>query len=300
MTVVGRWAPSPTGDFHIGNLRTALLAWLFARSAGGRFLWRFEDLDITSKAEFRLTQQRDMNLIGLDWDGEPISQSDRLELYAARLSELIDAGYTYDCYCSRREIREAAAAPHDHLPEGAYRGTCRHLTAAQIAERQKSGRPPALRLAAHAVEETVFDRQLGEFTGVVDDVVLRRGDGTPAYNFVVVVDDDDQGINQVVRADDLLASTPRQVHLAHLLKATVPEYAHVPMVLDGEQRRLAKRWGAVTLSDRIALGEKPITVLNALLSSLDLPQLGRVSELATVLGVFDAVALPRTPFIYEP
>ena len=304
-STVGRWAPSPTGDLHLGNLRTALLAWLFARSASGRFLWRFEDLDGAVRPQFYDSQLRDMAALGLDWDGEPIRQSDRTDLYRDAIADLRQRGLTYECYCSRREIAEAAAAPHGPSPEGAYPGTCRRLAQRDRERRRRDGRPPALRLRAGAdgaspTELTIADRQLGEYTGGVDDFVLQRGDGTPAYNLAVVVDDAAQGVTEVVRGDDLLPSTPRQVHLARLLGLEAPQYAHAPLVLGPQGHRLAKRDGAVTLADRRALGETPIEVLNLLLSSLGFDPVAVPGDLRALAEHFDPTALPRQPWAYEP
>lgn len=298
--LTGRWAPSPTGDLHIGNLRTALLAWLFARSRAGRFLWRFEDLDGAVRPEYYRRQLEDVSALGIDWDGDPIRQSDRTDLYQEALQTLRETGLLYPCFCSRREIREAVSAPHEYLPEGAYPGTCRELTTAQVAERNRSGRPAALRLRVPDVEVTIVDELLGAHTSYVDDVVLQRGDGTPAYNLVVVVDDADQGVTQVVRADDLLTSTPRQVHIARLLGVEPPDYAHVPLVLNSHGQRLAKRDGAVTLGDREQLGEGPIDVLNTILASLDLGPLDSVDQLPRLAEIFDPSSLPRVPWIYSP
>ncbi|WP_419921019.1 tRNA glutamyl-Q(34) synthetase GluQRS [Candidatus Poriferisodalis sp.] len=304
-STTGRWAPSPTGDLHLGNLRTALLAWLFARSARGDFLWRFEDLDNAVRPQFYESQLRDVAALGLDWDGEPARQSDRMELYRDAISDLSGRGLTYECFCTRREIAEAAAAPHGPSPEGAYPGTCRQLTRGERELRRRDGRPPALRLRVDATDSghaelTVTDSQLGSYTGIVDDFVLQRGDGTPAYNLAVVVDDAAQDINQVVRGDDLLASTPRQVHLAELLGVEPPSYAHVPLVLGPQGQRLAKRDGAVTLSDRRALGETPLDVTNLLLASLGLEPTTSTQDLAAIAARFDPAALPNQPWVYTP
>jgi glutamyl-tRNA synthetase len=299
VTPTGRWAPSPTGTLHLGNLRTALLAWLFARSAGGRFVWRFEDLDGAVRPEFYDAQLGDVAALGMDWDGGPMRQSERLDVYADAISTLEGRGLTYRCWCSRREIRDAAAAPHGDQPEGAYPGTCRSLSSREVREREETGRPAALRLRAGAPVVTIVDRLRGSHTAVVDDVVLRRGDGTPAYNLTVVVDDDAQGVTEVVRGDDLLASTPRQVHLAALLGIDPPAHAHVPLCLNSEGRRLAKRDGAVTLADRTDLGEQPVDVLNRLLASLELSLVSSVGELTAIAATFDPIALPSAPWILE-
>ncbi|WP_428117051.1 tRNA glutamyl-Q(34) synthetase GluQRS [Candidatus Poriferisodalis sp.] len=301
-STTGRWAPSPTGDLHLGNLRTALLAWLFARSADGDFGWRFEDLDNAVRPQFYDSQLRDVAALGLDWDGEPIRQSERRELYRDAIADLERRGLTYECFCTRREIAEAATAPHGPAPEGAYPGTCRALTAAERAHRRSAGRPAALRVrvnpddALEGRSVTLVDRQLGSFSGTVDDFVLRRGDGTPAYNLAVVVDDGDQGVTEVVRGDDLLPSTPRQVHLARLLGIDAPAYAHVPMVLGRSGQRLAKRDGAITLADRRALGETTLDVLNLLLHSLGIEPIATAQELPATAAVFQPAALPTDPW----
>lgn len=249
----GRFAPSPTGPLHLGNLRTALLAWLFARAADSRFLVRMEDLDeATARPEHERSQLADLAALGLDWDGPVVRQSERGHLYEEAIARLTEAGLT--------------------------------------------GRPPALRLRAGGARVTVVDRRHGEFDGVVDDLVLRRNDGTPAYNLAVVVDDAEQGVEQVVRADDLLASTPRHVHLARLLGLTPPGYAHVPLVLAPDGSRLAKRHGAVTIADR----GSPSDVLSMLAASVGLASAGERVSAATVLERFDPDKVPSEPWVLQP
>ena len=289
----GRFAPSPSGDLHLGNLRTALLAWLFARSTGRRFLMRMEDLDrVREGSEAR--QLADLRAIGLDWDGPVVRQSQRTALYENAIAFLTAAGLTYECFCTRREILEAASAPH--APAGAYPGTCRNLTEAQ---KSAQTRPPALRLRAEVTEFAVDDVVVGRFHGQVDDVVLRRVDGVPSYNLAVVVDDGDQGVDQVVRGDDLLSSSPRQAYLATLLGITVPTYAHVPLALNSQGNRLAKRDGAVTLEDQAALGLGPRDVLSIMAQSLELAAPDEPVTVEQLLRRFDPAALPRTPWSFE-
>ena len=297
--MTGRWAPRPTGHFHLGHLRTALLAWLFARSSASRFIWRFEDLDAAVRPEFYRSQIRDYERIGLDWDGEPVRQSDRLDVYRDAIEQLTHQGLTYRCWCTRREIREATVAQHSHLPEGAYSGICRNLTRRQIAEREASGRSPALRLRTNGELIKMQDRQLGTFEGAVDDFVLCRGDGVPSYNLGVVVDDADLGVTEVVRGDDLLPSTPRQIHLFGLLGLAPPSYAHVPLVVSSSGERLAKRHGAVTIEDRLTLGESEFDVLNTLLSSLRINQVASFGELRERAKDFDPSSLPVTPWVFD-
>jgi glutamyl-tRNA synthetase len=291
--VIGRFAPSPTGALHVGNLRTGLLAWLFARSAGSRFLLRVEDLDpADARPEHEAGQLADLAAVGLDWDPPIVRQSERRWAHEAAVERLVADGRTYACYCTRREIREAASAPHG--PAGAYPGTCRDLADADRALREAAGRRPALRLDARGAVVTVTDRLHGDLTLAVDDIVLRRNDGICAYNLAVVVDDDAMGVEEVVRGDDLLDSTPRQAHLAELLGLAVPSYAHVPLVLGADGARLAKRHGAVTLADLDGHD-----VLGLLATSLDLASPGEPVTPATLLARFDPDRLPRTAWVWH-
>jgi glutamyl-tRNA synthetase len=276
----GRFAPSPTGDLHVGNLRTALLAWLFARSQGARFLMRVEDLDSGRvRREFEASQLADLRAIGIDWDGAIVRQSERQDLYAQALARLDADGLLYRCWCTRAEIREAASAAHGPLPEGAYPGTCRELTATAVAEREASGRPPAWRVRAGTAAVTFEDRICRQFTGVVDDFVVRRNDGAYAYNLAVVVDDAEQSIGEVVRGADLLDSTPRQLWLGERLGLPAPRHAHVPLMLGPDGTRLAKRHGAVTLADRAALGQSAAEVRRELLAPFGLGDCVTMQEL---------------------
>lgn len=290
----GRFAPSPTGPLHVGNLRTALLAWLFARSEGSRFLLRFEDLDPTASREEHLrSQQRDLEALGIDWDGAPLRQSERRAEHDAALATLVGLGLIYPCYCSRREVQEAALAPHGAPLDGGYPGTCRQLDAAGRAAREAAGRRPALRLRAEGASASFVDVLHGPRSGVVDDFVLRRADGVPAYNLAVVVDDAAQGIQEVVRGDDLLPTTPRQVLLAQLLGLETPRYAHVPLVLGPDGERLTKRDGAVTLADRSAIGQEPSEVLAWIAASLGLAGEGERVTPADLVARFDPAQIPR-------
>lgn len=291
----GRFAPSPSGDLHLGNLRTALIAWLFARATDRRFLVRVEDLDRVREGA-RQRQLDDLAALGLEWDGQVLDQSARLEHYEEAITRLRDAGRTYECFCTRKEILSAPSAPH--APGGAYPGTCRDLTQEQRREKAAS-RPAALRLRADTSSYTITDLLHGTYTGTVDDFVLQRGDGTPAYNLAVVVDDGAQGIDQVVRGDDLLSSTPRQAYLAELLDLPIPHYAHVPLALNAEGKRLAKRDGAVTLADQQALGRTPNQVLGVLADSLRMAKPGEIVSPRLLLERFDAAALPRDPWIFD-
>ncbi len=291
----GRYAPSPTGSLHLGNLRTALVAWLFARAAGSRFAMRVDDLDSgRSREHFVAEQLADLQAIGLDWDGEPLRQSERRDAYDEAIARLRAQGLIYECWCTRAEIREAASAPHGALAEGAYPGTCRELSAAQRAERVASGRPAALRVRAGAAQLRIDDRLAGAICGVVDDFVVQRNDGDHAYNLAVVVDDAAQGVEEVVRGADLLETAPRQAWLAQTLGLPVPAYAHVALVLGADGTRLAKRHGAVTLAER---GEDPAQTRALLARSLGLAQPGEQPSLDELLSRFAPAQLPREPIV---
>lgn len=286
----GRFAPSPSANLHLGNLRTAVLAWLFARSTGRQLLLRVEDLDDRTFPEIAARQVEDLAEIGVTWDGPVEYQTAHEPRYHVIVDELTDRGLTFECFCSRKDILAAPRAPH--APEGSYPGTCRDLTADDRAERTASaGRPPAIRLRSDVTEFSVHDVLHGQYTGVVDDFVLRRFDGVPAYNLAVVVDDAASGVDQVVRGDDLLTSAPRQAYLATLLGHRPPTYAHVPLVLNAEGKRLAKRDGAVTLAE---LGvEHALTLIAGSLGY-------RASTVDGMLGEFDPARLPREPWVYLP
>ncbi|MFT3969861.1 MAG: tRNA glutamyl-Q(34) synthetase GluQRS [Micropruina sp.] len=292
--MAGRFAPSPTSDLHLGNLRTALLAWLFARSSGREFLLRIEDLDtlrVAAAPEVAARQIADLTALGLDFDGEPVWQSHRLATYARAVDRLD----TYECFCTRREIAEAASAPHDdgYRP---YPGTCRDLSEDDRAARRRT-RPPAIRVRAVGATQTVTDRWAGDVTGVVDDFVVVRNDGVPAYNLAVVVDDIAQGVDQVVRGDDLLSSSPRQAWLTRQLGGMVPEFAHVPLAVNPDGRRLAKRDGAVTLADLARNGVTATQVLAQLACSLGMAGGNEHVTPANLLRRLNPDALPRTPWV---
>ncbi len=296
----GRYAPSPTGDLHLGNLRTALLAWLFARWSGRDLLLRIEDLDRGRvRPGFAEQQQADLAALGITFDGAPVWQSRRGPAYAAAVAAL--SGSTYECFCTRREIAEAASAPHPVPGQepARYPGTCRELTDAERAERRRR-RPAALRVRADAAVESVQDLLHGTVTAVVDDFVVRRGDGGHAYNLAVVVDDADSGVDQVVRGDDLLPSAINQAWLARRLGRAVPTYAHVPLAVNAAGVRLAKRDGPVTLRELSALGHPPAEVLGRLAVSLGLAAAGEPVTVAELSSRFDPARLPREPWVVEP
>jgi glutamyl-tRNA synthetase len=295
----GRFAPSPSADLHIGNLRTAVLAWLFARWTGRRFLVRVDDLDDRTHADIANRQLDDLAAIGLTWDETPEWQSQHPARYDEVIAQLADRDLLYECYCSRRDIAQAPQAPH--APQGAYPGTCRDLTDAERETRRaEASRPPALRLRTETFVYTVHDVLHGEYTGIVDDFVVRRGDGVAAYNLAVVVDDAFSGVDQVVRGDDLLPAAATQAYIAGLLGHDPPTYAHVPLAVNVEGRRLAKRDGAVTLPQLAAEGMDPSAVLGVIAESLDLAAPGERVSLDAVRQRFSPERLPRERWVVLP
>lgn len=295
----GRYAPSPSGDLHLGNLRTALLSWLAARAEDRQLLLRYEDLDAGRTVQGSAERQRvDLESLSITFDAEVLWQSQRHQIYDDAVAGLRLQGLVYECFCTRREIQEAARAPH--APPGAYPGTCRELSE-QERGRRREQRPPALRLRVpdEDRDQSVEDRLLDRVDGVVDDLVLIRNDGTAAYNLAVVVDDHLAGVDQVLRGDDLASSAPRQAYLRELLYGvparSAVEYVHVPLVLNTEGKRLAKRDGAVTLAQLQEQGTAPEAVRDLLLDSLGLPQ----GPLEQALDAFAVEDLPRDPWTFQ-
>lgn len=288
----GRFAPSPTGILHVGNLRTALVAWLCARSTGSRFVLRFEDLDrVTSRPEHQLAQFEDLRAIGLDFDGQPLIQSSRFEAHHEAITTLIDGGHTFECFCTRREIAEAVRAPNGPSEVSNYPGTCRFLSNRQRAEHLAAGRRPAIRLQGGGTT-SISDRIHGLVELPVDDAVIRRNDGVPAYNLAVVVDDAYQHVGEVVRADDLLSSSAPQARIAGLLDISPVSYVHVPLVVGSAGQRLAKRDGAVTLAELARFGTTPAQVRRALDRSIGMAEERGPEH-------FDLTALPREPWMFN-
>ena len=243
-TVCGRFAPSPSGRMHLGNLWSSLLAWLAARSAGGRVVLRLEDLDPDRCTQAWCDQvMRDYEWLGLTWDNEPVYQSRRTELYHEAFAQLEGRGLLYPCYCTRAE-RLAASAPHRSDGAAVYDGRCRRLSP-QEREQLVRSRRPAWRVTVPQEVISFDDRIQGPFAQNLardcGDFILRRSDGVYAYQLAVVVDDGEMGVTQVVRGSDLLDSTPRQLWLQDQLGLPHPEYGHVPLLLSPSGKRLAKR-----------------------------------------------------------
>ncbi|HET6246681.1 MAG TPA: tRNA glutamyl-Q(34) synthetase GluQRS [Tepidisphaeraceae bacterium] len=268
---ITRLAPSPTGALHMGNARTFLVNWLLARQQGWRIVLRVEDLDgprIKRNADRQAID--DLQWLGMDWDDGPIYQSARKGKYEAAVKLLLDAGLAYPCVCSRTEVESAASAPHADDGSAVYPGTCRGRYASVADALRASGRAPAIRFAAPPgiceFEDGFAGRQQFDVAGRLGDFVIAKADGTPAYQLAVVVDDAEMGVGDVVRGDDLLDSTPRQMLLYRALglAGRIPRYYHLPLVVGSDGRRLAKRHGDTRLSHYRDNGVTPARILSLL------------------------------------
>ncbi|MBS1912337.1 MAG: tRNA glutamyl-Q(34) synthetase GluQRS [Bacteroidetes bacterium] len=273
----GRLAPSPTGYLHLGNARSFLLAWLQMRSVGGEIVLRIEDLDqarAVPDGARRIVQ--DLEWLGLDWDNElspDFAQSNRMSIYRDTISSLKDRGRLYECFCSRRELREIASAPHGSAGDY-YDGSCRRLTPEERLER-RAAKEPALRFIVPAGTIVTFtDLVAGivrdDLSRTTGDFIVARADGVPGYQLAVVLDDIAMGITHVLRGNDLLASTPRQILLHRTFNAEPPAYAHVPLILGADGTRLAKRHGSVSLAELRGAGVSAASIVGWLASSCGL------------------------------
>jgi glutamyl-tRNA synthetase len=309
----GRYAPSPTGAIHLGNARTALLAWLDARAAGETFVMRVEDLDrarVPAGAEARLLD--DLRWLGLDWDEgpdragpfAPYRQSERAARYDDAIVRLLAAGRAFPCACSRADVARAASAPHAADEDGPrYPGTCRGLPAAEVDARAGAqGRAPAIRFDGRGEAFDFVDEVRGPVAtgpGGVDDFVLRRADGTASYQLAVVVDDAAMEIGRVVRGDDLLSSTPRQLALFAALGLAPPTFAHVPLVLAPGGERLAKRTRPASLADLRARGVAPAAVVGALGASAGLCAPGARPLARDLVAGFSLARIEKAPAVVD-
>jgi glutamyl-tRNA synthetase len=295
----GRFAPSPTGELHLGNARTALLSWLWARQADGEYTMRVEDIDLPRvRAGMAERQLDELAWLGLDWDGPPIFQSRRTDLYEDALRRL--CGHVYECFCSRAEIAAASAPQGDEGPR--YPGTCANLTRRQREQRRRT-RAASVRLRVPPGLLAFHDEILGEQTfdteQLVGDFVLRRGDGIFAYQLAVVVDDGALGITQVLRGADLLPSTARQIVLHRMLGHRAPRWAHAPLLLGESGERLSKRDRSLSLSALRDRGADPRRIVADLahLSGMTAPDRCEPRQL---LGAFSLSKVPTTPVRIGP
>jgi glutamyl-tRNA synthetase len=306
----GRFAPSPTGPLHLGNARTALLSWLAARARGGRYAMRVEDLDgprVRPGLEAAILAE--LRWLGLDWDegpdvggpAGPYRQSERLGRYAEALARLRDGAAIYPCFCSRAEIAAASRAPHGPSDEGPrYPGTCRALAPEEASARART-RAPAWRFRVPpgpvAFEDGVHGPQAFDVGETVGDFVVARADGVPSYQLAVAVDDAAMEVTDVVRGDDLLPSTARQLLLYRALSLEPPRFAHVPLVVGEDGERLAKRHGALSLGELRARGAAPEAVVGLLAELSGLSPEGARPRARELVAEFTLGAIRRAPAV---
>ncbi len=287
--ICGRFAPTPSGKLHLGNILCAMLAYLSARSQGGRFLLRIEDVDIP-RCPRRLAQQciEDLTFLGFTWDEPVIYQSDRSDIYKAALDRLTDAGHIYPCFCTRAQLM-SLAAPNLGDTQVIYSGACANLTPEEAAERMKT-RAPALRLRVSdedvAFADGLYGHQQENLKRDCGDFILRRSDGLYGYQLAVVVDDALQGVTEVVRGRDILSATPRQLYLQRLLGYDSPGYVHIPLLTDHLGRRLAKRDKDLDLSE-LCKRLTPQEILGRLACSAGLLSEVRPVTLEQLIPLFD-------------
>ncbi len=297
---MGRLAPSPTGAQHVGNARTYLIAWLAARSAGGKVVLRIEDIDSPRvKAGAAEQAVEDLRWLDLDWDDGPIVQTQRLPHYEAALAKLQSAELVYPCTCTRSDIEAAASAPHAEHEGPVYPGTCAHRRASDAAS--LTDRPFAWRFRVAPGPVSFHDEFRGETTidlsQLGGDFVVWKSVGSPAYQLAVVVDDAAQGVTDVIRGDDLVPSTPRQLLLYRALGLPAPRFAHVPLVVGPDGRRLAKRHGDTRLSMLRKAGVKPESLLGLLAYSCGWRERIEPIIARELLPLFDMARIPREPFM---
>lgn len=297
MTLRTRLAPSPTGALHLGNARTFLLTWLWARARGAEVVMRVEDLDGPRVKKGAVEEAlEDLRWLGLDWDGEVLFQSPRAAVYEDALARLRAAGRAYPCVCTRQEIEAAASAPNEGDEGPPYPGTCRGRFASADDAERATGRTPAWRFrvdeAARAFDDGVLGLVTRDLARDGGDFVVAKKTGEAAYQLAVVVDDAAQGVTDVIRGDDLVPSTPRQLLLFEALGLPAPRFAHLPLVRGEDGRRLAKRHGDTRLSHYRALGVRPERVVGLLAAWSGLGARAAVAA-RDLVGDFDLARLPR-------
>ena len=300
---ITRLAPSPTGALHLGNARTFLINWMLARQNGWKIILRIEDIDgprIKAGADRQAID--DLQWLGMDWDEGPIYQLPRLALYQRAVEQLLELKLAYPCVCSRKEVELAASAPHAEDGAAVYPGTCRGRFASIQEAKDASGKDPAIRFIVP--DETVdfvdlFAGAVTTQTKQLGDFVIAKADGTPAYQLAVVVDDAAMGVTHVVRGDDLIDSTPRQILLYRALgmPEEIPTYLHLPLVVGEDGLRLAKRHGDTRLSHYRQRGISPQRVLGLMARWCGINGYDEI-ELHELSSEFDVDRVPREPIIF--
>ncbi|MFQ5628237.1 MAG: glutamate--tRNA ligase [bacterium] len=308
-----RFAPSPTGHLHIGNARAAILNWIFSRHAGGRYILRVEDTDIErSSAESEQSIQQDLRWLGLEWDegpevgGDygPYRQSERLSLYNKYAQKLLDKGLAFHCFCTQDELESERRKAIAEKRQPVYSGRCRKLSKHEREAFERQGRKPVLRLLFPNHAFTFRDLVKGEVTfpaGDLGDFVIARADGVPTYNFAVVIDDALMQISHVIRGDDHVANTPKQLAVYEALKWPPPQFAHIPMILGEDRTRLSKRHGATSVDQYAQKGFLPHALVNYLsLLSWSSESGDDILSLDRLISEFDFNRVSRSPAVFDP
>jgi glutamyl-tRNA synthetase len=302
---ISRLAPSPTGALHLGNARTFLVNWILARKMGWKIILRIEDIDgprIKRGAERGMIE--DLHWLGVDWDEGPVYQSQRLGKYREAIERLIVAGKAYPCVCSRKEVEAAASAPHAEDGAAVYPGTCRGKFASMAEAERSAGKPGCVRFdvgdAAVEFEDQFAGKKQFDVRRELGDFVIAKADGTPAYQLAVVVDDAEMGVDRVVRGDDLLNSTPRQilVYRALGMGERIPEYWHLPLVVGEDGRRLAKRHGDTRLSTYRQRGVKAERVVALLARWCGMKDVGEGVEARDLVKSFRIEEVPKGAIVF--
>ncbi|MBI5555466.1 MAG: glutamate--tRNA ligase [Elusimicrobia bacterium] len=306
MTVRVRFAPSPTGYLHIGGARTALFNWLFARNMKGTFILRIEDTDESRSTEESTAQiLRSMEWLGLNWDEGPFLQSDHKVKHQQYAQQLVSAGQAYQCFCLPEELETRRQEMMAKKLPPKYNGQCRSLSAEQKKKFELAGRQPVIRFRMPDSGVTrINDLVKGpiEFdNSLLDDFVVLKSSAVPVYNFAVVCDDHDMGITQVIRGDDHVSNTPRQIMLYKAFGWEVPEFAHLPMILGSDGARLSKRHGAAALDEYIQQGYLPGAIMNYLaLLGWATEDSQQIFSLAEMIGKFSLDRCARNAAIFDP
>jgi len=307
-----RFAPSPTGKLHVGNVRTALFAWLYARHAGGKFVLRIEDTDLErSHEDFTKILMNDLRWLGLDWDEGPEAggpeksyyQSERLGIYREYADKLIAEGRAYHCYCTPEEVEadKARLAAEGKPPH--YSGRCRHLSDVQKRKFETEGRKPVIRFIAYDEDFSFRDLVKGPVQfpkGMVGDFVIMRANGVPVYNYAVVIDDALMQITHVMRADEHLSNTVRQLMIYKAFGFQIPEFAHMALILGPDHQKLSKRHGATSVEEFRNLGYLPESVINALLLlGWSHPEGKEIMPVEEMIAAFDLDRLSPSPAVFD-
>ncbi|AIS52138.1 glutamate--tRNA ligase 2 [Thermoanaerobacter kivui] len=300
-----RFAPSPTGSLHIGGARTALFNWLFARHNGGKFILRVDDTDLQRSTEESMKGILEgLRWLGIDWDEGPIYQSQRIEEYRKFANKLLEEGKAYYCFCTKEELEEMRKQAEKEGRPPMYTGKCRNLTKEQIEEHLRQGRKPVIRLKVPQQGKTVVHDVIRgdvEFdNSTFDDFIIMKSDNMPTYNFATVVDDYQMGITHVIRAEEHLSNTPKQILIYEALGLEIPQFAHVSMVLAPDRSKLSKRHGATSVQEFRDQGYLPEAIVNYITLLGWMPKDGEeIFDVSKGIKEFTLERVSKNPAIYD-